>query len=442
MKRVLFLAYLFPPIANSGTQRPLKFVKFLVEHGWDPIVLTAADTSGHPVDPHLLDEVPAGVRIIRVPMLNEWLGRSITSMFGGGALAKRIGEGVQWRMQNRRRSPDLYACWQPMVERAAMRVFNEIGFDAIFATGFPWTSMMAARAIAARTGRPLVVDFRDLWSGETMSRDERPPQDVEKQQEQLVLAAADAVVTTSDTMTRWFTSAYPSVDAAKFVTIRNGFDPADMDAPAAPRSDDKFRIVYTGVWKNEYNPAALYDSLDWIRRSTPQLLDRVEVIAAGFAPGEAERRNLGAYIREIGRVPHHEAVALMKSADLLFFAHSDPTRQASIPGKLYEYLASGRPLMALADPEKETGRIVRKVGGGIAVSPEDPGLLYHALIDACSGRLQMPPRNADALRAFERRQLAARLAAVLNEVSSRAPVTLPARGWSRPSAGFLRLRPR
>jgi hypothetical protein len=243
-------------------------------------------------------------------------------------------------------------------------------------------------------------------------------------------------------MTRWFTRAYPSIDAARFVTIHNGFDPADMAAPPSPRSDDKFRIVYTGVWKNEYNPSALYDSLDWIRRSTPQLLDRVEVIAAGFAPGEAARRHLGAYIREIGRVPHHEAVGLMKSADLLFFAHSDPTRQASIPGKLYEYLASGRPLMALADPDKETGRIVGKVGGGIAVSPEDPGLLYHALIDAFGGRLQMPPRNADALRGFERRQLAARLAAVLNEVSSRAPVTLPAAGWSRPSAGFLRLRPR
>jgi glycosyltransferase involved in cell wall biosynthesis len=442
MKKVLFLAYLFPPIANSGTQRPLKFVKFLAENGWEPIVLTAAETAAHPTDTRLLDEIPRGTRVIRVPMLGEWLARSITGALGGGALATRIGAGVEWRVRNRRRSPDLYASWQPMAERAALRAYRDIGFDAVFATGYPWTSMITARAIAARTGRPLVVDFRDLWSGETMLRDERPPHDEEKRLEHAVLSAADAVVTTSDTMTRWFMNAYPSEDASKFVTIHNGYDAADMGAPPSPRDDERFRIVYTGVWKADYNPAALYDALDWIRRSNPQLLDGVRLVTAGYTPGEARRRKLDFCIKELGFVPHADAVGLMKSADLLFLTHADPTRQTSIPGKLYEYLATGAPVLAVTDPEKETGRILRRVGGGIAISPEDPGLLYASLIDALSGTLQMPPGDVGALRGFDRRQLAARLAGVLDQVSKRAPVTLPARGWNRPAATPLKLRPR
>src|SRR5262245_19181969 len=77
MKRVLFIAYLFPPIANSGTQRSLKFVKYLSHHGWDPIVLTAAHFDGHQIDERLLDEIPAGLRVERVPMLNERIGNLI-----------------------------------------------------------------------------------------------------------------------------------------------------------------------------------------------------------------------------------------------------------------------------------------------------------------------------------------------------------------------------
>ena len=77
-RRVLFIAYLFPPIANSGTQRPLKFAKYLSEYGWDPIVLTAAQFTGHSTDPHLFDELDHELEIVRVPMLHEWVANSLT----------------------------------------------------------------------------------------------------------------------------------------------------------------------------------------------------------------------------------------------------------------------------------------------------------------------------------------------------------------------------
>lgn len=418
MKRVLFLAYLFPPIANSGTQRPLKFAKYLTEYGWEPVVMTAASFEGQPTDAGLLADVPDRVRVIRVPMLNEKIAATITSVTGGSGIGRRLGDAISWRLRNRRRSPDLYALWKPAVMRAAMELFKKDGFDAIYATGFPWTSLVAGAELAQATGRPLVADFRDLWAGETSFGADRPAHDEELAMERAVLERATTVVSASASIGRQLAAAHPEIDEDKFVAIHNGFDAADLhgDAPARPA---KFRIVFTGVWKDAYNPAALYDTIDWIRRSHPALLDGVEVLAAGFTPGEARRRGLSEWIDERGVVPHDTAVEWMRSADILFLSHIDPDRQWAVPGKLYEYLASGAPVLALTPDDKETAQIIGRVGGGIAVSPDDPGVLLKVLSDALGKRkLDVPARNEAALALFERRQLTAKLAAVLDDAAS------------------------
>ena len=424
MKKVLFLAYLFPPIANSGTQRPWKFAKYLADYGWQPTVVTAAHFEGHNLDARLAADVPANVEIVRVPMLNERIGGTIASLAGGGRLGWKLGDAVSWRIRARRQTPDLYALWKPTAMRAAMQLFRERGFDAIYATGFPWTSLLIGCELSQATGRPLVADFRDLWAGESrFGTEQRPPHEVELAQERAVLECAGTIVTASASIARQLAAAHPEVDEDKFVAIHNGFDAADFaDAPPAPRSK-RFRIVFTGVWKDLYNPSELYDSIDWIRRSEPALLDDVEVIAAGFVPGEARRRGLTAYINERGVLPHDEAVALMRSADILYLPHADAERQWAVPGKVYEYLASGASVLGLMPPDKETAQIIRAVGGGITVSPDDPGALYQTLAEACRARqLAVPARNVDALNRFERRQLTAKLAAVLEEAASHAPV--------------------
>ena len=418
MKKVLFLAYLFPPIANSGTQRPLKFAKYLADYGWRPTVITAAHFEGHPIDPGLAADIETKVDIVRVPTLNERVGDTIAQL--GGRLGRSVGEAVSWRMRERRRVPDIYALWKPMVIRRAMPLFDAGGFSAIYATGFPWTTLLTGCELSKATGCPLIADFRDLWAGETAFRENRPPHDQELALERSVLECATTVVTASTTIGRQLAAAHPSVDEDKFVAIHNGFDAADF-AEELPRPRSKrFRIVFTGVWKEGYNPSELYDTIDWIGRASPSLLDDVEVIAAGFTPGEARRRGLSAHIDERGVVSHEEALRLMRSADILFLSHSEPQRQWVVPGKLYEYLASGSPVLALTIPGRETAQIIERVGGGIVVSPDDPGVLLDTIANACRlKKLEVPPRNETALAAFERRQLTAKLASVLDEASSR-----------------------
>lgn len=420
MKRVLFLAYLFPPIANSGTQRPLKFVKYLAQYGWQPTVVTAAHADGHRVDEGMLADIPAGVRVVRVPMVNEQVRDTIRKWSGGTRIGERLAESVRWRMRNRFRRPDLYALWRPAARRAALRLMRDQPHEAIYATGFPWTTLLTGVDLSKATGRPLVADFRDPWAGEDLFRSERPPGEEERPLERQVVEHASSVVTVAPTMTRRMVAAYPELDAAKFVTIFNGFDPADLDTPAPP-AHSTFRIVFAGVWKEGYNPSPLYDVIAWLKRSSPEILAGVEVIAAGFEPGEAARRGLAGCISEVGVLSHQDAVSLMHSADLLFLTNGDGARQQlGLPGKMYEYLATGRPVLALTHPDGDAGRIIRQVGGGIAVSREDPGLLFDVIKTACRSRaLPTPPLDREALAMFERPNLTKRLASLLDEVASR-----------------------
>lgn len=429
MRRVLFLAYLFPPIANSGTQRPLKFAKYLSRHGWEPTVMTAAQFDDHRVDEGLLAEMPPGLSIVRVPMLNERIADAVIAAGLGTAMARRVAGAIKWRLQARFRSPDLYGLWRPTATRAALRVFREQPFDVIYATGYPWTTLLIGRDVSIATGRPLIADFRDPWAAEDLFRDGRPAGQAEVALERSVVEQASSVVTVSDTFTRRLRAAYPDMDDAKFQTIHNGFDPEDLVRPVI-EPDRKFRIAFVGVWKAGYNPSPLYDVIDWLKRSRPHLLDGIEVIAAGFDSGEARRRGLSDHITEVGVLPHRDAVALMHSADVLFMTNADGARQQlAVPGKLYEYLATGRPVLALTHPDGDAGRFLKLTGGGVAIAPDDPGLLLEAVATACrTRRLDVPPLDRNALASFERVNLTRRLADLLDDAMNHALVPGDATG--------------
>jgi hypothetical protein len=244
MKSVLFVAYLFPPIANSGTQRPSKFAKYLSEYGWRSTVMTAAHFEGHPVDEGLASELPAEVRIVRVPMLNEHVADTIAWLAGGSAIGKRIGEAVSWRMRARRHSPDIYALWKPMVVREAAQLLEQGRFNAIYATGYPWTSLLIGCELSKATGCPLIADFRDLWAGETLFKESRPSHDEELRLERSVLECATTVVTASKDIGRHLAAAHPSIDEEKFVAIHNGFDAADFELEAAAAFGEISHRVY------------------------------------------------------------------------------------------------------------------------------------------------------------------------------------------------------
>lgn len=427
MRKVLFISYAFPPFADASAQRPLKFASYLSQYGWEPTVITAACSDGIDTDGSPRQDAPGTIRVLRVPMVNQPIARAIAGLIPGTP-GRRLATALSEHLRDRYAIPDRFALWRVPAVRAGMRVFEEHGFDAIFATGYPWTSLVVGHEIARATGRPLVVELTERWLS--------PDRDLVR----AIITAARYVVSPTASITRWLTEIHPAIPADTFVSIHDGFDRDDFATPGetSDASDGVFRVLYAGAWEEEHGPSALYDSIDWIRRSHPALLHRVEVIAAGFQPGEAARRGLDTHIIELGPMALDQIVSLARTAHVLFLPMTDPERHWTVPARLYEYLASGRPVLALTHPDKEIDRVLRRVGGGVTVSPEDPGTLFETLETIFRTRaFEVPPLNVEELAAFERRRLTARLAAVLDDAvrETQAPhtaVTFDAIGLAEP----------
>ena len=424
MKRVLFIAYFFPPLANSGTQRPLKFANHLPEFGWEPMILTVDKAPDRDVEPGLLRELRPGLRITRVPMASELIGGALDSLTSSLFANPSLGSSVSWRLRKYFHTPDIYALWRPTAVRAGCALYHEVGFDAIWATGYPWTSLLIGRDISRLTGRPLIADFRDPWTGEDLF--EVPTNGAlskHKRLERSVLSRAAGIVAVAQMVTDELRTLTPNASRKQFATIANGFDRADLQkvsASTVPRRA-RFRVVYTGVWKEGYGLEVLYDALRSFRSRSSTAASDLEVLAAGFEPGYAARYGVTDMVTELGRVPHSTALGLIHSADALFLPVATGKRlRVHLPGKLYEYAASGRPILAVAETPSEVSMFLNEVGGGIVIPPNDSEALARALAALCSNALQVPPVQPTRLDRYERGALTEKLADLLNRVSHAA----------------------
>jgi glycosyltransferase involved in cell wall biosynthesis len=420
VKRVLVIAYFFPPLANSGTQRLTKFVKWLPEFGWQPVVVAGRGAFDDLRDETLSRELDAALDVSRVPMLNEVLGNAVARLFG-----TRAGLAVNWRMRFALSRPDLYGAWRYTARRAGMALMQAQSFDAILATGFPWTALLVGRDLSVSTGVPFVADFRDVWTlddvflqGAITRRDRRLEQSVVRQ--------ASSVISVSSTMTDMMRELHPTEDAEKFQTVLNGYDPNDLSTlePYPAPAEGKVRIVYTGVWRPAYGPHLLYEAIAALHRDEPETIRNLEVVTAGFPKGHAREMGIDRSVTELGQISHPLALGLMASAHALYAPVAPGVyHRLALPGKLYEYLGVGRPVFSTTAADGETAKLLGRVGGG-RVLPSEKAAVRSLLTEICrAGELVVPPVSQSALSFFERRNQTKVLAELLDrtQVSTKRP---------------------
>ena len=411
-------------------QRSVKFVRYLPANGWEPVVLTgpgAGNDRWTPADEALAAELPPGVKVYRVegpepPRSTAWRGRA-----------------ERWL---RLKTP--FARWwvDGCVETGRPA---GTGAEVVFVTMSPFESAEAASRLARALRLPWVADLRDPWAlDEMMVYPTRAHRRRELRRMRRELASADAIVMNTPESKIRLLDAFPELRSKRVVTITNGFDPADFET-AAPRVDTAFRIVHAGYLHTEMGgrpslarrllggavPGVdigtrshihLLEAVNEIRRVRPDLGDRLEVHLAGVV-SESDRRTLDdPSVRLRGYLSHPETVELMQSADLLFLPMQElpPGMRATIvPGKTYEYLATGRPILA-AVPEGDVRDILTAAGNAAICAPSDVDGMSREILALMEGA-KLPPRDPEAVRVYERPRLAAELARVLDAAARVGP---------------------
>ncbi len=343
MKRLLVLSYYFPPMGMSGVQRTLKFVKYLPEFGWQPVVLTIKPRGSYGYDPALLEEIP-DTEIVRTFSFDPlYLS---PSKHRPSAVARRgMISGL-----NRFFIPDNKLGWIPFAVSRGLSIAKEQSIDAIYSTAPPFSSHLAALALKRKLRIPLICDFRDAWTRNPQAAYASPlHQRLDRFLEQRVFKNADRVVAINQEIVDSFVSVHPEIGSDKFKVLPQGFDPADFES-VAPIKQSKFTIVYTGTFVEKRTPEPLLNALKIIRELHPEIFSNIQVIFAGtFRQQDKDMVRLAGMEQIVefkGYVPHKESIALLKSADLLWLVIHPSEGTTVATGKLYEYLGAQKPILA------------------------------------------------------------------------------------------------
>jgi glycosyl transferase family 4/glycosyl transferase family 1 len=379
---ILFLAYYFPPDSSSGAFRPLFFANNLVELGAQVHILTACVEDYLPaqcVDAKLLDKMHSTVRISRcrvwrpreglISLRNRMIGKYPASSPTPPAASLPATTKSRWQtvkdvITEIVATPDPHIGWLPHCIRLGTSIIAEKRPDAIYATGSPWSGLLAGALLKKFTGVPLVLDFRDPWtSNPTRVSSCRILRILNEKLERAAVRAADGIIANTSTLRDDFLSKYPFLDARRIITITNGFEEPPLNVRRGKNAC--LNIVHSGELYLSRNPVPLLTAVGRIvdqGHITPAEI-RIHFVGGNTFEGSELAQLLSSeplrdIVRTTPRVSYDEAREISGGADVLLLVQPDLPLQ--VPRKLYEYMALRKPILCVAEPEGATGRLVRE----------------------------------------------------------------------------------
>jgi len=375
-KKVLFITYYFPPSGGSGVQRPLKFIKYLRHFNWEPVVFTIKDGEYPAVDETLWKEVPENTTVLRVPAFEpyKWY-KKFTNKNKTAKIDRNVLETTSKSWKDRLAIwlrgnifiPDARRFWIRPSVKFLFRYLKKNPVDAIISTGPPHSTHLIALAVKQKFNIPWIADFRDPWTKIYYHQQLQLSKWAEKkhlQLEEKVLKQADIVVTIGKTLAEELAE----IRQLPVEYIYNGYDESDFAPYRNAPLYEKFTLTYMGTLLPHIEPVIFWGALyNWLEKN-PDAKTQFQIRMVGKIPEKVKQNMQNAGLGEYAYfspdvVQHNVAIEEICKSHILFL--SVVLDKNTVSGKLFEYLASGKPFLCFCNPEGDAAQIIKECNTGI-----------------------------------------------------------------------------
>lgn len=379
--KVLIIAYYWPPAGGPGVQRWLKFTKYLPEFGIEPIVYVPSNPSYPIIDETLLEEVSDTITILKQPIKEPYkfagiLSKNKSKTISKGIIPKQKQQSLIDKLLLFVRGnffiPDARINWVKPSVQYLDRYINDYNIKTIITTGPPHSLHLIGLELQKRAGVRWIADFRDPWTTIGYHKQLKLT-DLAKQKHQAlekeVLQTADQIIVTSEVTKTEFSY----LTKKPISVITNGYD---RNTVAIPPLDKKFTLAHIGSLLSQRNPEVLWQVLKELIEEHSDFAKDFELHFIGSVSEEVleslKGYNLSAYVTNHSYVTHSKAVEFQKKSQVLLLIEIDSEEtKCIIPGKLFEYMVSSRPILAIGPKDSDIERIIKETNTGSYFNYQD-----------------------------------------------------------------------
>lgn len=430
MKNVLFIVYYFPPMGGSGVQRPLKFIKYLREFGWNPIVLCPEPGRYPYFDESLQEEIEViSPEIVRVKSRTVFHFGNKFSSKKETVVPNRVAKVIR-RFLRLFMYPDNKKGWiEPAIERG-LKIIQEKKIDLIFSTGPPFSNHVAAATLSKETELPLILDYRDLWLNNHFQDNMFGWQKrIMEKMEESSLKQASAITALDQYMIGDISSSYSEIQIEnRSHIIPHGYDPEDLDRNSENSifryKQGKLNLLYSGLFYEQNQPDIF---LSVLKKADFQGLIDLKNIQLHFQGGLDKRINrlidkmgLRENVTDYDYVSHEVAVSHLKEADVLWMISNFGENHKQIKsGKLFEYIGTGKPILGLVHKGEEAKLLNEYNAGFLGDLRSDESIINEItrLYDKWKAG-ELPEGEMEFRTQYNRNKITKDLAQIFDKISS------------------------
>jgi len=432
MKKALVITYYWPPSGGAGVQRWLKFVKYLRDYGWEPLIYTPENPEFPENDHSLEKDVPTGLQVLKQPIWEPYdsykklLGQKKKDRINAAFLSEKkknsFLESLSVWIRGNFFIPDARKFWIRPSVAYLLKYLRQNPVQVIISTGPPHSMHLIAMDVSGKLGLPWLADFRDPWTNIDFYKDLKltsRSDAIHHKLERQVLSKADAVTVISPGMAKDFRTLHER----HYEVITNGYDPDDMVQPGPGSTDKKFSIAHIGTLVSTRNPESLWSALQELLAEDPRLAGDLEIKLVGkvdYTVMESiDHHGLGSFVCRIGYMPHDEVVKCQQqSGVLLLIINNTPNSKMILTGKFFEYLAARRPILCLGPPDGDAAEILAGTNAGLLAGFGDTGTMKKHIRslynDFLNNQLNCESRNIER---YSRPVLTGSLAKLLDKLA-------------------------